>query len=166
MRHLIAVTMIAALAACGSEAPKPAAVEAEAPKTFPAGEYEIVSEVTKLDSTDKSVPATKLKVGDKQTIRACVAADGTPDPQMFVETGDACTVENVYGRSGRLSVQYSCQRAGKGGLSTNADGNYTADGFEIIVTTASAFAGSGDYSLARHLTGKRVGACPAASANG
>ena len=159
-----AVTMMlgALVAACGSEAPKP--VVAEAPKTMPAGEYEIASEVTKLASTDQSVPATRLKLGDKETTRACVAADGTPDPAMFVEAGDKCTVNNSYGRSGRLSVQYSCQRAGKGELATNADGNFTADGYEAIVISATSFPGSGDYELARRLVAKRVGACPAGGA--
>jgi len=153
---------LAMLAACGSEAPKPAAVEK--PKTMVAGEYEVVSEVTKLASADKSTPATTLKMGDKQVIRACVAADGTPDPAMFVEAGDACSVTNSYLRSGRLSVQYTCNRPGKGELYPNADGNFTADGYKALVTVASAFTGDGDYTLTRTLTAKRVGACPAAGA--
>ena len=164
MRNVAALMMIAGLAACGKEEAKP--VVAEAPKTMPAGEYEIVSEVTKLASADKSTPFTKLKLGDKQTIRACVAADGTPDPAMFIEAGDKCTVNNNYGRSGRMSVQYSCQRAGKGEVFTNADGNFTADSYEALVITASAFSGDGDYNLTRHLTAKRVGACPAGTAKG
>jgi hypothetical protein len=160
-----AVTMmLGLLVACGSEAPKP--VKVAAPKTLPAGEYEIAGEVTKLASADKSVPATPLKLGDKDMRRACVAADGTPDPAMFIEPGDKCTVNNSYGRSGRMSVQYSCQRAGKGELFTNADGNFTADGFEALVITASAFTGDGDYNLTRHLVAKRVGACPASAAKG
>ena len=164
MRKLMIATLLLASAACGKEAAKP--VVAEKPKTLPAGEYEITSEVTKLVSTDKSVPATKLKMGDKATIRACVAADGTPDPAMFVEAGDKCTVNNSYGRSGRLSVQYSCQRDGKGGLYTNADGNFTADGYEAIVISSSNFPNDGDYDLTRRLVAKRLGACPAGAAQG
>jgi hypothetical protein len=164
MRNLIALMMVAGLGACGQEAAKP--VAAAAPKTFPAGEYEIVSEVTKLASADKTTPATSLKLGDKATIRACVAADGTPDPAMFIEAGDKCTVNNTYGRSGRMSVQYSCQRAGKGEMFVNADGNYKAESFEAVVVAASAFTGSGDYNLTRRLTARRVGACPAAPARG
>lgn len=165
MRIMIAATLLMATAGCGSETGTPAKVEK--PKTMVAGEYEIVSEVTKLVSTDKSTPATTLKLGDKATIRACVAADGTPDAAMFVEEGDTCTVNNSYGRSGRLSVQYTCNRAGKGELYPNADGNYTADGYKALVTVATAFTGDGDYALTRTLTAKRVGACPAAApANG
>ena len=59
------------LVACGQEAAKPVAVET--PRTFPAGDYEISSEVIKLASSDRSAPATKLKQGDKQVVHACVA---------------------------------------------------------------------------------------------
>jgi hypothetical protein len=162
MRKLVISTLLLASAGCGQEAAQP--VAAETPTTFPAGEYEISSEITKLASSDRSVPATRLKLGDKAVTRACVAADGTPDPAMFVEAGDKCTVDSTYARSGRVSVQYSCQRSGKGPLYVNADGNYKADGFEVLVTSASRFSGSGDYELTRHLAAKRIGACPAGAA--
>ena len=160
IRYSMAIGMLAMLAGCGSQAATPAKVEK--PKTMVAGEYEVLSEVTMLASSDKSTPATTLKLGDKATIRACVAADGTPDPKMFVEEGDRCTATNSYGRSGRLSVQYSCTRPGKGEIYPNADGNYTADGYQAVVVAASSFAGDGDYKLTRTLNAKRIGACPAA----
>jgi hypothetical protein len=159
---MIIATLAVATAACGGEAPKPAV---EKPKTLVAGEYEVVREVTMLASADKSTPATKLKKGDKETIRACVAADGTPDPKMFAEAGDKCSVNNSYGRSGRLSVQYTCNRAGKGDINLNADGNFTADSFKVIVTAGSSFPGDGDYTLARMLDAKRLGECPAGGAS-
>jgi hypothetical protein len=159
IKFLMATSSLMMLAACGSEAPKP--VEAATPKTLVAGDYEVSSEVTKLVSADKTTPATALKLGAKEVIRACVAADGTPDPKMFVEAGDACTATNSYVRSGRMSVQYTCKRAGKGELYLNADGNYTADGYKALVTGASSFPGTGDYSLTRTLTAKRVGDCAA-----
>ncbi len=159
IKFLTIAAASALLAACGSDAPKP--VKVETPKTMVAGEYEVLSEVTKLASADKSTPATKLKMGGKETIRACVAADGIPDPAMFVEAGDACTATNSYVRSGRLSLQYSCNRPGKGELFFNADGNFTADGYKALVTAGSKFAGDGDYNLTRTLTARRVGDCPA-----
>jgi hypothetical protein len=159
MRFVAIAAITLATAACGNEAPKPA--EVATPKTLVAGDYEVSSEVTKLVSADKTTPATALKLGAKEVIRACVAADGTPDPKMFVEAGDACTATNSYVRSGRMSVQYTCKRAGKGELYLNADGNYTADSYKAVVTGASSFPGTGDYSLTRTLTAKRVGDCPA-----
>ena len=160
VRTLITAAALVLLGGCGDGAPPPAKVEK--PKTMVAGDYEIVSEVTKLVSTDKSTPATPLKLGDKQVIRACVAADGTPDPAMFNEPGDTCSVTNHYARSGRLSVQYSCKRGTKGELYPNADGNYTADGYKALVTVGTSFSGEGDYALTRTLTARRVGDCPAA----
>ena len=162
VRYLMASAALALLAGCGSEAPAPAA--AETPKTLVAGDYEVTSEVTKLASADKSVPATKLKLGQKDIIRACVAADGTPDAKMFVEAGDTCSVTNTYARSGRLSVQYQCNRMGKGDLYPNADVNFTAEGYKAVVTVGTAFPGDGDYTLTRTLTAKRVGECAAGDA--
>ena len=162
MRIMIMAALAVATAGCGNGAPKAAAVKK--PKTLVAGEYEVASEVTKLASTDQSTPATSVKLGDKAVVRACVAADGTPDPAMFVEAGDSCTATNSYVRSGRLSVQYTCTRAGKGELYPNADGNYTSDGYKAVVTVGSSFAGDGDYTLTKTLTAKRVGACPAGGA--
>jgi hypothetical protein len=160
-RLMIGSGALLMLAACSGEAPKPVV---EKPKTLVAGEYEVISEVTMLSSTDKTTPATQLKKGNKQTIRACVAADGTPDPKMFVEAGDKCRVDGSYARSGRLSVQYTCNRAGKGDINLNADGNFTADGYKAIVTAGSSFPGNGDYTLTRMLNAKRLGGCPAGAA--
>jgi hypothetical protein len=154
---LAATAALGLVTACGSEAPKPVAVE-KAKKMLP-GEYEITSEVTSVRSADKSTPATKAKVGDKSTYRGCVAADGTLDPAMFVDKGDKCSVTNTYVRSGRLSVQYQCSRPGHGSVYPNVDGNFTADGFEAVVNTGTAFSGDGDYQATRKLTAKRVGEC-------
>lgn len=149
----------ALLTGCGGEATKPA--ETATAKALTPGEYEITSEVTKLVSTDKTTPATNAKLGDKSTYRACVASDGTIDPPMFVDAGDQCTKQSSYARSGRLSIQYSCTRAGKGNIYPAADGNFDAKGFEAVVTVGTAFTGDGDYNLTRRLTAKRVGNCPA-----
>lgn len=163
MRSLM-IAAVALLSACESEAPKPAAVQQA--KALTPGEYEISSEVTKLASADKSVPATALKLGDKSVTRACVAANGTLDPAMFIDAGDKCTTLNSYVRSGRLSVQYQCSRPGKGNVHPAADGKFAADGFEAVVTVGTAFSGDGDYNLTRMLKAKRVGDCPAGAAKG
>lgn len=131
----------------------------ETPAAPVAGEYEISSEVTALQSTDKSTPATHAELGDKTTTKGCIAADGTPEPAMFVDAGDKCTTTGSYASSGRISMQYQCSRAGKGNLYPNADGNYTKDGFEALVNVATQFRGPGDYQLTRHLTAKRIGNC-------
>ena len=158
----LAATGLVMLAGCGSEEPAPAAPEKA--QALTPGEYEISSEVTKLASADKTTPATSLEMGEKSVTRACVAADGALDPAMFVEAGDTCTVQNSYVRSGRMSIQYQCSRPGKGNLYPAADGDFTADGFEAVVTVGTTFPGDGDYTLTRKLAAKRVGDCPAGGA--
>ncbi|MDQ3077783.1 MAG: DUF3617 domain-containing protein [Pseudomonadota bacterium] len=163
MMSLAATTAIALMTACGSEAP-PAAKAAKA-KALTPGEYEVTREVTKLASADQSTPATTATMGEKTVTRACIAADGKLDPAMFVEAGDSCTQQSSYLRSGRLSVQYQCTRPNRGNVYPAADGNFTADGFEAVVTVATAFDGDGDYNLTRMLTARRVGDCPAGGAS-
>jgi hypothetical protein len=152
------------LAACGSEAPKQEAA-AEPPEKLAAGLYELSAEVTMLASTDNSTPATKLKQGDKQVIQACVAADGQPDPALLGEEGDKCEIKNSYIRYGRMSAQMSCTREGASGLVMPAMmGSYSADGFEGDINTLTYFNAEGDYRMARKVTAKRVGDCPAGGA--
>lgn len=165
MTKMITLTAIAAasmLASCGSEVPKPA--KTETAKSLSAGEYEISSEVTKLASADKTTPATSMKMGDKSVTRACIATDGKLDQAMFVDAGDTCTAQSSYVRSGRLSVQYQCNRKGRGFVYPAADGNFTADSFKAVVTVGTAFSGDGDYNMTRMLDAKRVGDCPAGGA--
>ena len=152
-----------ALAACGGEQ-KTGAVE-KAPATLAAGLYEVNAEVLQLASTDQTTPATKLKQGDKQVIRACVAADGKPAPELLAEDGDDCTIKNSYIRNGRMSAQMSCTREGKNGPVMPAMmGSFKADSFEGEITTLTYFTGDGDYRMTRKISAKRIGDCPPAGA--
>ena len=151
------------LAGCsGDTAPKPEE-EVQAAALQP-GEYAITAKIDGIHSTDKTTPAIKAKAGDPPTNRrACVAADGIA-AEAFADAGDKCTTSSSYLRNGRLSLQLSCSRPGRGQVMQLADGNFKADSFEAKLTTATYFAGPGDYAMTRTLTGKRVGECPAASA--
>ena len=155
-----------ALAACGSRQPAaPAAGEEEAPAALAAGLYEVSAEVTQLASTDQTTPATKLKQGDKQTIRACVSTDGKPAPELLAEEGDKCEIKNSYIRNGRMSAQMSCKREGMSGEVMPAMmGSFTKDGFEGDISTMTYFVKDGDYRMTRAVTAKRVGDCPAGDA--
>ena len=160
-RIICAAGMAVALAACGGgktdEAPA-----AAAPAGLASGLYEVSAEVTQLASTDNTTPATKSKQGETQVIKACVAADGKPDPALFAEAGDKCEIKNSYIRNGRLSAQMSCTREGMSGQVMPAMmGKYTADGFEGEITAMTYFVKDGDYRLTRKVTAKRVGDCPA-----
>lgn len=151
------------LAACGGEKPAPAPEEAA---KLNAGLYELSSEVTDLASTDKTTPATKVKQGDKEVIKACVMADGQPAPELLADAaGDKCEIKNSYVRNGRMSAQMSCMREGMlGSVMPAMMGSFTADGFEGEIATMTYFNEDGDYRLVRKVTAKRIGDCPAAPA--
>jgi len=148
------------VAACGGE--KAAPVE-EAADALNPGLYELSSEVTALASTDNTTPFTKLKQGDKTTVKACIAADGKPASDLFAEaTGDKCEFKNSYIRHGRLSAQMSCTREGRRGEVMPAMmGSFKADSFEGEITSLTYFIEDGDYRMSRKVSAKRVGDCPA-----
>ena len=154
-----------ALAACGGEKKEDEAAVAAVPARLAAGLYEVSAEVTQLSSTDNSTPATKLKQGEKQAIKACVSAEGQPDPSLLSEAGDKCEIKNSYIRNGRMSAQMSCTREGHSGYVMPAMmGTYSADGFEGEISTLTYFVENGDYRLTQKITAKRVGDCPAKGA--
>jgi len=147
------------LAACGGE--KPAPVEEAAAKLSP-GLYELSYNVITLASTDKTTPATRLKAGDKGAIKACVAADGQPAPELLGEEGDKCAIKSSYIRNGRMNAEMSCTREGASGPVMPAmTGSFSADGFEGEISTLTYFVEDGDYRLVREVIAKRVGDCPA-----
>ena len=160
MRIMVTIAAAAMLAGCGGNAPTNNAAAEDTGK-LQAGEYEATVTVTALSSTDKTDPATKLKVGDPPaTQRACVAADGTIDPALFAEPGDKCTPSTSYVTAGRISVQYTCSRA-DGGLGMIVDGSFKGgDQIDATVTSNTYFAGRGDYTATRTISAKRVGNCP------
>ncbi len=164
IRLVSAAAMTLALAACGGE--KPAAVaEGEAAAKLSPGLYELNYEVITLASTDKTTPATKLKQGDKGVIRACVAADSLPAPELLGEEGDKCEIKNSYIRNGRMSAQMSCTREGVSGPVMPAMmGSFKDGSFEGEISTLTYFSKDGDYRLVRKIDAKRVGDCPAAPA--
>jgi len=152
------------LAACGGEPAAP--VKEEAAQALQPGLYEVSSEVTSLASTDNTTPATKAKQGDKSVIKACVSADGKPAPELFAEAeGDKCEMKNSYVRNGRLSAQMSCKREGmRGEVMPAMMGSFKADSFEGEITSLTYFIEEGDYRMARKVSAKRVGDCPAGDA--
>lgn len=161
---VLGLTAAGLLAACSGDVAEEPKKEARADALRP-GEYEVTDKVDELRSTDNTTPATALKVAAageaRPTTRICVGADGAIDPKIFAEAGDKCAPTGSYMRGGRLSYQFNCTRAGKGGLGQLVDGKFTTDSFEATVNTSTYFSGPGDYALSRTLSGKRVGDCPA-----
>jgi hypothetical protein len=140
-------------------AEKPAETRAEA---LQPGEYELTETVTELRSTDNSTPATSAKVGPARVLaaRVCVTAEGIP-PAAFAMAGETCTPLDSYMRGGRMSLQFKCNRSGRGALTQTVDGTFTADSFDAKIITGTIFSGDGDYAMTRAMTGRRVGDCAA-----
>jgi hypothetical protein len=137
------------------------AVEERAASLQP-GEYELTMAVKSVRSTDKTTPATSLKEGAQPVpTRTCVGADNQIDPAAFVEAAESCTAGDTYMSGGRMSLQFRCNRAGKGMLSHLVDGKFKKDSFSGDVITTTIFSGSGDYELTRSVEAKRVGKCTA-----
>jgi hypothetical protein len=157
---IAAATLLAGCSEPAAEKPEEKKADALQP-----GDYELTMAITDLHSTDRSTPATKAKVGPATVLpkHVCVDAEGVP-PAAFAEGSDKCTASSSYMRGGRMSLQYKCDRAGRGFLTQTVDGTFTADSFDAQIITGSYFTGEGDYAMTRTLTGRRVGDCAAAGA--
>ena len=161
---IIGVAAAGLLAACSGETETEPQAEAPANALQP-GEYELSTKVDAIRSTDNTTPASESKAGGEPAVtRTCIPADGKPDPAAFAEAGESCTPMDTYLRGGRMSLQYKCNRSGKGMLTQLVDGNFKKDSFEAKGTTATYFSGTGDYEMVRSFTGRRVGECSAVPA--
>jgi hypothetical protein len=167
MRALLIVPFCLAATACsgGDDGANQAAA---APATLPAGTWQTEFEVTGFRSTDKTTPALKAAVGDKEQASSCVqeAERATPPPTLFAGAGYACTYQNSYVRDGMINATIACTRPElKGQINMSIQGSYTADSFEATVDSTSFLPGPGDFTMSRKLKGKLTpGACQPAPA--
>lgn len=169
MRILTIVPLCLAVAACsgGDEANNQSAA---APETMPAGTWQTSFEVTKFESADKTTPALKAKVGDKEQGSSCIPASQSIKsvPELFAGTGYSCTYQNSYIKEGMINANIQCTRPElKGTVSMSVSGTYTADSFEAEVDTNSYLAGPGNFRMTRKVKGKLTpGACQPAASDG
>lgn len=150
-----------ALGGCGKEE-----VVEEVPATLAAGLYELSAEVTDFGAVGEGAPVTNLKLGDKGILKACIAADGKPQPDLFAEQqGDDCNLFSSYVRNGRINAQLKCGKGDlPGSITHTMNGQFKADSFEGEIKTASYFRVGANYRMTRKVSAKRVGDCPAAPA--
>ncbi|HEX8585299.1 MAG TPA: DUF3617 family protein [Allosphingosinicella sp.] len=164
MRNL---TMLSAclLAACGGAGEEKKAEQAQA-ATVEAGQWETSFEVTAFRSTDKTTPAVKAAVGDKESGPTCIPAGGEASPpgELFAGPGYKCQTQSSYIRNGRINVSLKCTRAGiNGDMMQTVQGSYTGTGFEGTVETLTYLSGPGDFAMTRKITGRKTGATCAAA---
>ena len=146
---------------CGGE--KAAQPVEETAAALTPGQYQADWKVSAIRSVDKTTPATNLKADATGTSTACVTADAI-DPALFAEDGDTCTVANPYLRNGRIGMDMTCTRKGVAGeVRQSVAGTFTKNGLEAEVSTSTYLSGTGDYSMSRTFTAKRLGECPPAA---
>lgn len=161
--RLAALAALGLLAGCDAAPPATNEAEAITPEALKPGLYQLDWEVKTIRSTDKSTPATRLKVGDKGSANSCIAEGGEVDPAMFAAPGETCTALNPYVGSGRLSLTLRCSVA-KGQVNGSVESTFKTDSETTgQVNEASSFSGGGDYMMMRDFTARRVGECSAAA---
>lgn len=165
MRRLTIAFLCLGAAACGGGQEEKKAEET--PAMLPAGTWTIASEVTAMRSTDKTTPAVKAAVGDKDSDTVCVdKASKTPPPELFAGKGYQCSYSTSYMKEGTINATMDCRRAGlKGSIPMTVQGTYTAKGFNGTVDATSYLTGDGDFAMTRKLSATvKPGACTAAPA--
>ena len=167
MRILTIAPLCLAVAACGGGGEEKKKKEAAPAAAMAAGQWETSFEVAAMRSTDKTEPALKAAVGDKETGAACIEAgkEATPDTALFAGPGHKCSYKNTYIRNGRITASLGCTRKGiEGELVMSVDGKSTATTFEGTVSTSSFLPGRGDFEMSRKVTGRQTGpTCQAAA---
>lgn len=159
MRSLVLLPLIA-LAACGGEPEEKTAPVAAS--TMSAGQWTLASEVTSVDSLDKTEPAIKAAVGDKSEAAACLAEGDVakPQPAVFVgEDAGTCNYENFYMSRGRLNATLGCKKDGiDGDIQVSLEGTYTGDSFDVTARTQTYLPGPGDVAIGRKIKGMKSSA--------
>ena len=154
---ILAACSLAACSGGGGEEEK----KAEAPAaTMEAGQWQTQFEVTAHRTTDKTEPALKAAVGDKETGSACIAAgsEATPPPALFAGPGYDCSYKSSYIRNGRINASLKCSRAGMPGeIMMSVDGSYTGTSFEGTASTTTYLVGNGDFASTRKISGRKTG---------
>lgn len=165
MRKLTIAALCLGLGACSGAAPEKKAEEV--PDNFPAGTWRVASEVTAFRSTDKSAPAIKVAIGDKETEAVCVQAAGQqPAPELFAPKGEQCTYKSSYMKGGVLNASLECRRDGvQGMIMVSVQGSYTGKSFTGTADTTSYLSQAGGYQMSRKISGTNTpGACTPAPA--
>lgn len=160
MRRFGMALLCLGVAACGGGAEEK---KAEAiPATLPAGTWTVSSQITSLRSLDKTPPAIKAAVGDKDVATFCVPKAGPqPEPALFAGSGYTCSYKSAYIKEGLLNATIDCRRADvDGSIMMSVQGNYTATGFTGTADTTAYLPGAGDFAMSRKISGSvKPGAC-------
>lgn len=155
------------LAGCSEESQPAEGTETATAEHIKAGQWEMVTEVTKVTARDKGAPAVKMPQGSKTTTQTCVpeADVKKPPAALFAPEGLKCDARDTYMRSGRVNMTLECTRADlPGDIAIAVNGSYTADTIDATSTIETRLVGEGDQKIDTKTTGRRIGDCTAAPA--
>jgi hypothetical protein len=151
------------LAACSGGGDTKAETEkAEAASQLSPGQWEVSSEVTRLNSLDQSPPAIDTPAGTRAQVSHCVGTDeGTrPPAAMLAGSEDECRYRDFYMSRGRINATMLCRRDGiDGDMVVSVTGTFTADSFEGERDLTTAMPGAGDVRILSSIEGRRTGPC-------
>ena len=150
------------LAACGGGGEnQQEAAEGPPPANFPAGQWELSTEVATLQAPD----ALKARLGAADGSRAgesvCVGSGRPPRAFFAGENYDCRTAEaGYYVRNGRINVTLHCRHeAFDGTLTTIVSGRFGTDTVEFERELSSNPPNLGAVAITTRVTGRRTGDC-------
>jgi hypothetical protein len=156
MRKIGLVSLLL-VAGCGGEAVQNEA--APAAERIQAGQWELTSEVTMLQTLDQGTPKIDTPVGTRATETVCVGSGQAPT-DLFSGVDYRCNYDSYYARNGRINVTMQCARDGlSGGVPMTASGTFTQDSLQYDRELSTVLSTDGDVRIAARVTGRRTGQC-------
>ena len=175
----IASALVLALAACGGGTDKggdeaaanqaredgaSAAAGAQAMRLTP-GQWEMTTEMKAPEMPD--MPAGMKVDVPKFTARTCITAEQAAEPGGDVFSGKKdgnCNYKDYSAAGGRIRGTVSCSGGAQGDMTMTMDGRYGGDSFDVTQKMAGKAQGQ-TMNMEIHVTGKRIGDCPAGKEN-
>ena len=164
-RSIVWALPLAALAGCGGGGETGTRSKAKAEALQP-GQYEVTAEVTAFKAADDGIPKIDTKQGTSTTRNVCVTDSAALPTDLFTDDGFTCrNAGNMFVRSGTISANLDCTRAGlSGGMGYAVSGTFSGDAFEAERQFKTRLATDGDVEVTSTLRGRRTGECTVAPA--
>src|SRR5438270_3124229 len=171
MKILVAVSLVAALSACGKSGERASGNQSAAAKgpagSGPAVEMKLNPGLweTNVEMAISGAPAdlAGMMKGTKITTRSCITPEQASRPSGEIFSGkqrNGCTYSNYSVSGGQVHGEMSCnERNGRGAMTMTMDGQYGGDSFDVTMNVDTRAVGQ-NMAIGSHTTGRRVGDCP------
>ncbi|HEV7661164.1 MAG TPA: DUF3617 domain-containing protein [Allosphingosinicella sp.] len=179
MKASAAAAAVLAVVALGVGKGAAAGQDAAAGVTMQPGQWEMVTQVTSVESPGASPEAQALlrgQVGQSETNQTCMTAELAHNPlrqmrEMSLTQGPNCRfTDEVFG-DGVIRVRMTCPSGEGPAGEMSMDGSFTATTLQTSLTIGVQRAnpvmpgpGLGGMRLSANVSGRRIGECPATPA--